>query len=52
MPGRALETYVKANLSREEAERLYELGKEAVVWALLEFAARWRKAQGYAEAPH
>jgi hypothetical protein len=39
------ETYIKANLSREEAERLFELGREAVIWALLEITARWRKAQ-------
>jgi len=46
MPGRAPETYIKANLSRQEAERLYELGREAVIWALLEFAARLKGADG------
>ena len=45
MADRALETYIKANLSREEAEQLYELGRETAVWAFLEYAARLTEAQ-------
>jgi len=43
MAEHSVETYVKANLSREEAERLYELGRDAVIWAILEITARWQK---------
>ena len=46
MPECTPETYIKANLSREEAEQLYELGREASVWAFLEFASQLKQAQG------
>ena len=46
MRGLRLERFVKANLSEEEAEKLYRLGKGAVVWALLEITARWKEAVG------
>jgi transposase len=39
MPDRTLQNFIKANLSRDEAERLYEMGREAVIWALLEITA-------------
>ena len=39
MPDRILQNFIKANLSRDEAERIYEMGKEAVIWALLEITA-------------
>jgi hypothetical protein len=40
MSRREPEIYIKANLSEDEAWRLYDLAPEAVIWALLEFAAR------------
>jgi transposase len=44
MHGPGVERYVKANLSEDEARTLYRLGEGAVVWALLEFSARWKAA--------
>jgi hypothetical protein len=46
MPGRTFERFIKANPSGQEAERLYEPGREAVIRALLEFAARLKGAEG------
>jgi transposase len=41
-----MERFVKANLSKEEAEELYALGRWAVVWTLLAITARWKAAAG------
>jgi transposase len=42
MPVRELKGFIKPGLSESEAEALYKLGKEAVVWAILEMSARWK----------
>ena len=44
MTGAGLERFVKANLNEKEAKALYRLGEGAVVWALLEYAARLKLA--------
>jgi len=45
MPASVIKSLIKANLSREEAEQLYELGRETAVWAFLEFAARLKQSE-------
>jgi transposase len=40
MTGVDLESFVKANLTDEEVDNLFNLGPEAVRWAILEFSAR------------
>jgi DNA-directed RNA polymerase subunit N (RpoN/RPB10) len=39
------ETFIKANLTRVEAERLYDLGREATIWVILEITSRWGRSQ-------
>jgi len=46
MPGYTpADIYVKTSLNKEEAEQLYELGREPVVWALLAFAAQLKETR-------
>lgn len=51
MHGPEVGRYVKSNLSKEEALELYRLGEGAVIWALLEFSARWQAAGDGGEEP-
>jgi transposase len=52
MVGLRLKRFVKANLSKEEAEELYGLGKAAVIWTLLELSSGLEaSANGGGEEP-
>ena len=44
--GAVLDFSLGPNLTAEEAEAIYARGKEAVMFALLELAAQWRRSQG------